>query len=381
MTAVLLVALQLWTGPASRACDLHSAHEGAAALLQACLDGAAPGAIVEVPAGTHVFDRQVVIVKPVTLRTAAVHERFPVCRTFPARCATFLAAPAFAASQGLLLLQSTSDVTLQHIVLDGNRNARLQSDAAAACGRGDNRRGFNATALECVRCALFDLVSVRALCGTGFEWTGAAAAIEHSTFRDNGDASSERLWADGLTALFVPFSRLVDNLFLDNSDIGLIVGHGAGALIGRNRIVQRRQPAFAGLMLDNFNSADLTRRGDFRRAVVTANEIECGRSLCGFGIQLGPHPWYRSPNIVGGEVSGNRVTGAAIGINIDGAGRPDSPITVFANTIVTVEQRLQVALCGREFPTSDIDIAPDSYVERRGDTRHQARRRDWHECQ
>jgi len=58
------------------------------------------------------------------------------------------------------------------------------------------------------------------------------------------------------------------NLFRDNTDVALIVGNAPGASIRGNRIVQERETAFAGLMLDNFGG---TQCGDFRGAVVRDN--------------------------------------------------------------------------------------------------------------
>jgi hypothetical protein len=353
----------------------------AAAALQSCIDQAANGAVIQVPAGTYVLDRQVTISKPLELTTAAERWRGPVCRQSAASCANFVASPGLLVDNGMFRLESTTGVTLSHLVIDGNREQRLASAAADACRAGQNRAGFNASALDCARCALRDVVSQHALCGTGFEWTGSGASIRESTFRDNGDVSSPRMWADGLTALYAPASIITDNVLEDNSDVGLIVGHGAGSFIARNAIVQRRQHVFAGLMLDNFNSADIARRGDFRGATVTANSIDCGRYLCGFGIQLGPHPWYQSPNIIGGEVTGNRVVGAGVGINVDGAGVRDAPMTIYANTIISVIEPTTFPLCASVHESSRLDVAPDSVVNRRQDVEIPARRRDWHDCQ
>jgi hypothetical protein len=376
----LWLILQLATAVTLQ-CALPREGSGAAAALQSCIDQAGTGAVIQVPAGTYVLDRQVTIGKPLQLTTSGPPRRGAVCRQSENSCAAFVAAPDFSMDNGLFRIEATSGVTLSHVVIDGNRDQRLASVAADACRAGRNRAGFNASTLDCAGCALYDVVSQHALCGTAFEWTGSGASIRESTFRDNGDVSSPRMWADGLTALYAPASIITDNLLLDNSDVGLIVGHGARSFIARNAIVQRRQHVFAGLMLDNFNSADLPRRGDFRDAVVTANSIECGRYLCGFGIQLGPHPWYASPNIIGGEVTGNRIVGAGVGINVDGAGVRDAPMTIYANTIVSAIEPTTFPLCSKVHESSRLDIAPDSVVNRRQDLEIRARRRHWHDCQ
>lgn len=177
---------------------------------------------------------------------------------------------------------------LEPLVLDGNRSARLSSAAAQSCQIGRTTRGFNAAALECLRCALDDVMSRNALCGTAMVWSGAQASIRRSEFRANGDATTPHMWADGLTLVYAPESDIRQNRFVDNSDIGLIVGYGVRSRVEENLVLQRAQAAFDGLMLDNFNSDNLSFRGDFRGAVIANNTVDCGRQLCVFGIQVGP---------------------------------------------------------------------------------------------
>jgi hypothetical protein len=256
---------------------------------------------------------------------------------------------------------------LEHLVLDGNREARLASVAAQRCQAGRTTAGFNAAVLGCVRCALDDVVSRNALCGTGMVWGGAQAVIRRSEFRANGDATTPRMWADGLTLIYAPESEIRNNRFVDNSDIGLIIGYGVRSRIEQNLIVQRAQAAFAGLMLNNFNSRDLSAQGDFRGAVVAGNRIDCGSRLCVFGIQVGPRPWYPSQNIVGGEVRGNEVRGAKVGINVDGAGMRRMPVAVFANTVLDAPAGARFSDCARPIPAEWMNIAPTSVVDRRDD--------------
>ncbi len=52
-----------------------------------------------------------------------------------------------------------SNVTLEHLVIDGNRAARTASTAAQFCLHGDTAYGFNVTVLYCTDCVLDDVVS------------------------------------------------------------------------------------------------------------------------------------------------------------------------------------------------------------------------------
>ena len=343
-------------------CHLAAGGPSAAEMLQECLDRAPAFSSVEVPPGTYVLHRQVVLTRPVTLRTAGSAETAPSCAATPPLCATFQASPDFLDPYGVLLLWNAASVTLQDLIIDGNRAARLGSTAAQWCARGRTASGFNAGALNCTGCGLDAVVSKNALCGTAMVWSGINASIRRSEFRDNGDAATPRMWADGLTVLYAPDSDIRANRFIDNSDIGLIVGHAARSRIEGNTIIQRTQRIFAGLMLDNFNSNDLERRGDFRGGVIANNTVDCAGQLCVFGIQVGPRPWYPTRNIVGGELSGNEVRGAQVGINIDGAGVRLAPFSLYGNVVSATPAAGRFTDCARPIPTAALNVSPTSIV-------------------
>ena len=338
---------------------------GAADVLQDCIDRAPAFSSVEIPAGIYILHRQVIVSRPVTIRTAGGTHGSLSCRATPDRCAILMAAPDLFDRYGLLLVHTASNVLLEHLVLDGNRAARVSSAAARSCQARSTAPGVNAAVIGCVRCALDDVVSRNALCGSGMVWSGAEALIRRSEFRANGDATSHRMWADGLTVLYAPDSEIRDNQFVDNSDIGLIIGHAARSRVEGNVIVQRTQKAFAGLMLDNFDSNNLAARGDFRGAVITDNTIDCGPGLlCVFGIQVGSGPWYRARSIFGGTVYGNEVRQAKVGINVDGAGVRLAPIAIFANRVTGAPEDAYFSSCDKPIPAGWMNISPISVVNR-----------------
>jgi hypothetical protein len=337
--------------------------------LQACIDKAPPYSAIEIPPGVYALDRQLVIASPVTIRTADSAGGSITCArsTEQEHCAILLASPQFADDNGLLFVGSTADVKLEHLVIDGNHSARMSSTAATFCLNGFNTFGFNAAVIDCAHCALDDVLSTNALCGTGMLWSGTDATIERSEFRGNGSAAHAGLWADGLTLVYAPDSTIVDNRFVDNSDVALILGFGPRARVEGNVITQRGQASFAGLMLHNFHSDDLHFRGDFRGALIDNNTIDCGVQLCVFGIQIGPRPWDDTRNIVGGEVFANTVTGAKVGINVDGAGSRMAPTAVYANAVTHVPSNEVFSACDETVPTDWMNVAPTSVVDRRND--------------
>ena len=338
---------------------------GAADVLQECLDRAPAFSSVEIPPGTYVLHRQVVVSTPLTIRTAGSANTSLSCVAGPDQCAILMAAPELLESYGFLFIGRTNNATLEHLVLDGNRAARVSSTAALWCLSRNNSFGYNASVIECVSCSLDDVVSKNALCGSGMVWSGARAAIRRSEFRANGDATRAGMWADGLTLAYAPESEILQNRFVDNSDVALIIGYGVRSRVEGNLVVQRTQAAFAGLMLDNFNSDNLSFRGDFRGAVIADNTVDCGPQLCVFGIQVGPRPWYFSKNIVGGELHGNKVRGAKVGINVNGGGTFRAPIAIFANAVSDVPAGSYFSDCARAIPTDWMNVAPTSVVDRR----------------
>ncbi|HEX7184020.1 MAG TPA: NBR1-Ig-like domain-containing protein [Thermoanaerobaculia bacterium] len=347
----------------------------AAPALQTCINNTPLGGTLQIPAGTYGMGGQVLINKPMTLRTSGTAGSTQSCEAIS--CAVLRALPSFNANVGgFLAVENTSDVTIDHIVLDGNRANRLGTTAASQCAAGNNRWGFNARMSNCSFCRFTYNVTRNALCGTAIEFSGNDAVISNNTLRNNGQNSQTNMWADGITVHFSDRANVTNNTIVDSSDIGLILGGGRNAYVANNSISQPGQVVFAGLMLDNFNGST---HGDFTGAIVTQNTISCGAVRnCHFGINLGPHPWYLSANILGGSVHGNTVTNARQGINVDGAGTAASPLVLYGNS-ATGSPTSASFLCGTR-STSNLNIyTGDSVVNRNGDTTP-ATNRQWHNC-
>ena len=98
------------------------------------------------------------------------------------QCAVLVAAPDLLTTWGPLFVWSTNNVTLEHLVIDGNREARTSSPAARLCLKGQNVFGFNATFLDCLNCGLDDVVS-----------TQCAVRDRHALERRAGDDSAQRV--------------------------------------------------------------------------------------------------------------------------------------------------------------------------------------------
>jgi parallel beta-helix repeat protein len=342
--------------------------------IQQCINNTPSGGTLQIPAGTYGIGTQVVINRAMTLRTSGTSGSTQSCEAIA--CAVLKALPSFNVNGGgFLVTENLSDVTIDHIVIDGNRSARLGSTAASQCAAGNNRWGFNARMSSCTFCRFTYNVSRNTLCGTALEFSGNDAVISNNTLRNNGQNSQNNMWSDGITIHFSDRANVTNNTIVDSSDVALILGGGRNALVANNTISQPTQVTFAGLMLDNFNGGT---PGDFTNAIVTGNTINCGAQNCHFGINLGPHPWYLSTNILGGDVHGNTVTNARQGINVDGAAPAGTPLLHYA-TSATGSPASASFLCGSR-ATSNLNIyTGDSVVNRNGDATP-ATNRQWHVC-
>src|SRR5215813_3331417 len=127
--ALLTAAVGLQAAPQGEAgptvaCDMAGDEDVAPAdAIQACIDHASAFSAVEIPVGKYVLNHQIVVSAPITLRTAMAADA-DLCVAVPEGCAVLVAAPDLADQWGLLVVRSTSKVTLEHLVLDGNRAQR-----------------------------------------------------------------------------------------------------------------------------------------------------------------------------------------------------------------------------------------------------------------
>jgi hypothetical protein len=337
--------------------------------LQACIDAVPAGGTLALPPGIFRVSTVVTIQKPMTLTTTGAMGAAVSCLDYNApKCAVLRAAadtqPSQQGTRGFLrlgpLATQASNIVLDHILVDGNREARLGSPAATQCAMGNNGDGISIGA-NCKDCKVLGVASARALCGSGLEWDGDGITVKNSSFFANGDHNTQNMWSDGLTIHKSDGAVVEGCSFIDNSDVGFISGGGLNAVYQQNYAGQFNQSSFAALMLDNFNSPAL---GDFTGAVLQNNTVVCA-TPCHFGIEVGPHPWYPSPNIIGGAVTGNTVMGAYIEINAQGAGTAQSP-TVIANNIVGPVPAGAPFNCGTVNGLTPFNVSPESYVDLMG---------------
>jgi parallel beta-helix repeat protein len=347
----------------------------AAPALQQCIDNTASGGTLSIPAATYGMASQVFITKPMTLRTSGTSGSTQSCDAIP--CARLKATPAFnVGNGGFLVVQSTHDVTLDHLILDGNRAARLSTTAASQCAGGSNVWGFNARMSDCAFCRFTWNISENALCGSAMEFRGDDGTLTNNIIRNNGQNSANNMWSDGITIHFSDRAIVTGNTLINNSDVSLILGGARNAQVTNNSLSQPGQVCFAAFSIDNFGGGT---HGDFTGTIISGNTIDCSAARnCHFGMNLGSHVWGVAPNTLGGTITGNTVVNARQGVIVDGGGTAASPMTLYGNN-VSGSPSSATFNCGTR-ATSNLNIyTPHSVVNRNGDTTP-ATNNQWHSC-
>lgn len=280
----------------------------ASAALQACIDRTPEGGTLELEPGRYSLAAQLRLDRAITLGTRGRADTAPCTADAAHGCAELFLLPAFDARFGAFF--ATAAVTVDHLVLHGNRQNRGGTHAYDQCSTlTDNAYGFNAT-FQCSNCTFRAGVSKYALCGTGFLVTGAGVTgvtIRDSTFAYNGRHTVRNLWSDGLTVHDPSRSDFSGNTFIDNTDIDLIFGGCRACTIRNNTVRHTDDPAggaFAAIMIHKWP----TTSGCYEDVDVSGNSVDCGPlRACGSGLYIASEGWYpETPygTLVDGTTSG-----------------------------------------------------------------------------
>lgn len=340
-----------------------SLDDASSALIK-CIGGAEEGNILKVPPGRYYLARRVNINKRLLLTTEGLSSADPQCAADGgARCAEFVISPDFNDEAGMLHLAAPG-AGIDHLVLNGNRQNREKTEAANSCRQGKNRKGFNMN-LECPHCFVTNSVSKFTLCGTGLEVTGHQPylLLSKNTFAYNGRHEIKGLWSDGLTVHDSANSLIVDNKFVDNTDIDLVLGGCQNCVIQNNRITHSESYQASSFAAFHIQSWPNGTSGNYTQSDISGNFIDCGpKRRCGFGLYVGGEAWYPS-TVFGGSIHDNFVTRAQLGVNVD----KTTGTVEFYNNRATDSGGGTQAQCGFR-QTGNYNIAPGSQLDRKKDS-------------
>lgn len=330
--------------------------------IQSCFNQLPSGATLAFPSGTYRVDHQIKLSKPLLLTTLGVYGSTQICKddgVLP--CAKIISGSTLTDNATLFGDQNAQGYTIDHLVFDGNRTARLNG-AQAFCGAGNGLNvllwsGQNAR----VQYSLFK----NTLCATalGIAIIPSSNLIVYSNiFSNNGDHFSNGLWADGITIGSIRSSYILSNYFYNNSDVSLILGGGVDSLVSKNVIQNTWNGSFASIMLMNWTiylPQNQMEWADFRGMWLTNNFIDT-ESMTDIGIQVGVTAWGSpqycgSLRTLGAYIAGNTVRSSKQGINFTCAGAPGYEPYLGVNSWVQTGPFL-TAGASRQVPTSLFNI-------------------------
>lgn len=284
--------------------------------LQDCFDA---GISINLLPGTYLIGSTLVISNRhnLTISTKGVNSGPACLEPGASDCAILKASNT---NKGPVILNASTNIglSLNHIALDGNKAERRANYKNTDWTSG---RAYNALMLDCSGCSFKGLTSINAAQGTGMGFSGDNAVFDMVSFRNNGygmpNYIADAAWSDGLTIGSARNIVIKNSIFVDNSDVDLILGNAPGAIVENNVIGNTTNFAFAGLMLNTFA---LTSSHDYSGAEFRNNQVLCPNGACGIGIMVGPGFWDSSlPAVINGSVHDNIVSGAKFGIMINGA--------------------------------------------------------------
>jgi hypothetical protein len=328
---------------------LNGSSADASGVLQGCLDNAPATSTLELPPGKYDIAHQIHITKPLTLRTQGKTDSMARCDLDDPTCAQLIADPNFSQQWGVLTIGanpptpggSLQNVTLDHIIINGNNKARWNGPAGVQLAPPilNSGIGHNLMVFDCSNCRFTNNVLKYGLSATAFGYNfvwpaqGYPAVHNHDVIITNnliaynGVHDRSLSWSDGLTMHDGDHFIITANTFIDNTDGQFITGGCTNCIIQRNTLTN--SGTFEGGSYVAFNlqawiypltNGTQTSSGDYTGTDISNNIIDCSpNQRCGFGMYLGDAAWGFTPpgTITGGHIHDNQITNAEQGLNVD----------------------------------------------------------------
>ena len=340
--------------------------------LRDCIERTRAGGHLELPAGRYLLRQQLRILKPITIRTKSVAESAGNCHRLGAgKCATLIIKLRGAPNPNIMPIEVVGDgITFAHLVIQGSNDRAVVAD----CKLPDRRPLGGGLRVLGSRFTIRKSSLRDFTCYTTMEVLARAKKllVEDNQIGPNGDHRPGDIWTDGVTIHDSEDTIVRRNVFVDNTDVQLILGGCRRCQILDNEFRHSgvfSRASFAEMMLQAFPSTT----GDYTGTVVTRNRIDCGKKhLCGYGIMIGANPWKAGENprypgaMFGGTITKNKIANALIGINIDS---PTGPVAIYGNQVASSGGRFS-SDCGTKVWPS-VNVAPGARRFVRGDPSNQ----------
>jgi hypothetical protein len=324
--------------------------------LKSCIDRTPIGGILEISPGQYGMAKQIELIKSITIKTLGLDQESENCsKDATHKCVEFLILPQLFTPKGLFVVDG-SRIHFDHVVVNGNRNARIQSKW------GEIREWtYNMTWIRNSGGSLSNSVLKNALTGTALEVKSGNAdiVISNNTFMDNGLHKKGGNWADGLTIHDALNAKIVSNEFINNTDIDFVLGGCQKCVVQNNRITHTGgydTSSFAALLIHSWPGGT---SGNYMDSDISHNVIDCGpQRACGFGIYVGASAWYMVTDIVDVNLHDNKIENAQLGVNIDPIVKRNFSAHVYRNQVKNSGNLKMSTKCGSRYISKSYNIVP-----------------------
>ena len=367
-----IAALSAFVAAPAAACpalkQVAGTQKDATGILRDCIERTESGGKLELPAARFLLRQQLRILKPITITTKGVANSAANCNSLGVgKCARLVIKLDGRPNPNIMPIEVVGEgITFSHLVLQGSSDAGVIAD----CKLPDRRPLGGGIRVLGSKFTIRKSVLRDFTCYTTMEVLDRAKKllVEDNHIGPNGDHRPGDVWTDGVTIHDSADTTVRRNVFVDNTDVQLILGGCRRCRIEDNVFRHSgdfSRASFAELMLQAFPSTS----GDYTGTVVTRNRIDCGKKhLCGYGIMIGANPWEAGENprypgaMFGGTITKNKVANALIGINIDS---PTGPVAIYGNEVASSGGRFRSDCGTKNWPA--VNVAPGAGRFVRGD--------------
>lgn len=277
----------------------------------------------------------------------------------PSGCAVIVLGEIKNTSSSLMPVEvMAADVAFSHIAIVAS-NDRTPDWKSLTCGKDATKPlagGIRVSGSSFV----LDHSLIRGMsCYTALEIvpSSKASRITNNIIGPNG-VHRDNQWSDGITIHDSQDMLVSKNIFIDNTDVQLILGGCLRCEVSKNIFRHGRKfesSSFAELMIHAWSNTS----GNFYGSGFFKNTINCGTSKrCGYGIMIGGQPWYDT-KARGGKVTGNNVDNAMVGLNVDSI---DGEMIISGNQIKRSGGYFSSDCGEKQWPAINISKESEKYV-------------------
>jgi parallel beta-helix repeat protein len=215
----------------------------------------------------------------------------------------------------LAVADTADDYEISELIFDGNKSNR--SNGSTLC------QGYRGPAsnllLRGTGFVVHHIDSINTLCGSAMEIIGSDFEIYSNYIADSGFEGSQQSswsepWADGITVIDCDGGDIHNNVVVESTDIGIVVGASDACTFRWNEVEQSSRYAFAGIQIAAFED-----EAEHYLSTFQYNYVVSAYDKTGAGIMVGSHPWDAAKDLYdAGSVVQNDSEGAVVNLTIDG---------------------------------------------------------------